>query len=72
MLPQDDGCTFAANKTNNLKKRRNYLNIQKNQKTFGGIKINTYLCNQKNRNYYLIYAYEKEFFTRITDALCMH
>ena len=26
----------------------------------------------ENRNYYLIYAYEKEFFTRITDALCMH
>lgn len=24
------------------------------------------------RNYYIIYAYEKEYFTRITDALYMH
>ena len=49
VLPQDDGCTFAANKTNNIKKRRNYLNSQKNQKTFGGIKINAYLWGRKKK-----------------------
>lgn len=26
----------------------------------------------EKRNYYVIYVYEKDFFTRITDALYMH